>query len=417
MSLDPTTRIIRAGLNTDRQNKGVMPPIAISSNFRREDPAEQGTFDYQRTDHPGRRHLAEAIADLEGAAGALITCSGMAAIDLLLHDLPFGARVVCAHDAYGGSFRLLEARARGGRLKVDFVDLTDLEAADEALSCPAALVMAESPSNPRLRLTDISAIARLAHKAGAKLSVDNTALSPALQRPIELGADYSVQSVTKIINGHSDMIGGAVAIADPEEVERFAWWLNCAGVGAGPFDSFLALRGLRTLPLRARAQSDAALEIASWLTRHPAVKHVDHPGLTDHPGHEIAVRQQSGFGPLISFTVDGDPRALAASLDLFTLAQSMGGVESLVCIPALMTHAAMSPQARATAGISDGLVRLAVGLEAVDDLIRDLDRGLALCRVDQDQRLDDRADASVADIREAELLHQGEPRRAVAAQA
>jgi cystathionine gamma-synthase len=380
MARDPRTAAIRAGLNTDSSWNAVIPPISLSTAYRREDPAVQPAFDYARTGNPGRSTLAAAIAELEHAAGAVVTCSGMAAIDLLLHDLPFGARVICSHDAYGGTRRLLDARGRGGRLVPVYLDTTDTEAVASALTEPTALLLVETPSNPRLRISDLHALADLAHAAGAELAVDNTVLSPALQRPLDWGADYSVQSVTKLLNGHSDMVGGVVSVADPDKLAKLVWWTNCAGVGGAAFDSYLALRGLRTLALRAKAQCESAAEIAAWLAADPRIAAIDFPGLPGHPGHELARRQQDGFGQLISIQLAGsvaDARDVVRRLTLFTLAQSLGGVESLVNIPALMTHAAMTPQARAEAGISDSLIRLSIGLEAPGELIADLDAALA----------------------------------------
>lgn len=379
MARDPRTAAIRAGLNTDESWSAVIPPISLSTAYRREDPAVQPAFDYARTGNPGRSTLAAAIAELEHAAGAVVTCSGMAAIDLLLHDLPFGARVICSHDAYGGTRRLLDARGRDGRLVPVYVDTTDIDAVTAALTKPTALVLVETPSNPRLRISDLRALADRAHQAGAELAVDNTVLSPALQRPLDHGADYSVQSVTKLLNGHSDMVGGVVCVADASKLAQLVWWSNCAGVGAAAFDSYLALRGLRTLALRARAQCDSAAEIAAWLDADPRIAAVDFPGLPGHPGHELAKRQQDGFGQLISIQLAGsvaDARDVVQRLKLFTLAQSLGGVESLVNIPAQMTHAAMTPQARSDAGISDSLIRLSIGLEAPGELIADLDAAL-----------------------------------------
>ncbi|WP_417490090.1 trans-sulfuration enzyme family protein [Maricaulis sp.] len=379
MARDPRTAAIRAGLNTDATWNAVIPPLSLSTAYRREDPAVQPAFDYARTGNPGRSTLATAIAELEHAAGAVVTCSGMAAIDLLLHDLPFGARVICSHDAYGGTRRLLDARGRGGRLIPVYTDTTDLEAVAHALTAPAALLLVETPSNPRLRISDLRALADLAHEAGAELAVDNTVLSPALQRPLDWGADYSVQSVTKLLNGHSDMVGGVVCVADADKLANLVWWSNCAGVGAAAFDSYLALRGLRTLALRAKAQCETATVIAAWLEADPRIAAVDFPGLPGHPGHELARRQQDGFGQLISIQLAGsvaDARDVVQRLKLFTLAQSLGGVESLANIPALMTHAAMTPQARSDAGISDSLIRLSIGLEAPAELIADLDAAL-----------------------------------------
>jgi len=379
MTKDARTRAIRAGLNTDRSWNAVIPPISLSTAYRREDPAVQPDFDYARTANPGRSMLADAIAELENAAGAVVTGSGMSAIDLLLHDLPLGARVVCSHDAYGGTRRLLDARANGGRLVPVYVNTSDLDAVAEALKEKTALVLAESPSNPRLRITDLEALARLTREAGAELAVDNTVMSPVLQRPLDLGADYSVQSITKLINGHSDMVGGVVCCADAERAGTLKWWANCVGTGAGAFDSYLALRGLRTLPLRAKAQCESAQAVAEWLAGDDRIAHVDYPGLKAHPGHDIAARQQDGFGQLISIQLSGkaaSPRDVVSRLELFTLAQSLGGVESLVCIPALMTHASMSPEARKEAGVPDTLIRLSVGLEGAADMIADLDAAL-----------------------------------------
>ncbi|MGJ3231838.1 MAG: trans-sulfuration enzyme family protein [Oceanicaulis sp.] len=369
------TRAVRAGINADPGHHGVVAPISVSAAYRRANPGAPGPFDYGRTGQPGRALLAEAIADLEGAAAAVVTSSGMAAIDLLLSDLPNGARIVCAHDCYGGTRRLMDARAAQRRFDLVYADCSDIEALKAALRPGADLVFLETPSNPRLRITDLAAACRLAKAAGAAVAVDNTVLTPALQRPLEHGADVSVSSVTKMLNGHSDMIGGALACADPERADRLAWWANAAGACAGAFDVFLAMRGLRTLSLRAEAQSAGALAVAEALAAHPAVTRVDYPGLAGHPGHALAALQQSGFGPLLSFEPAGGPQAaqgLVTRLSLFTLAQSLGGVESLAAIPATMTHAAMSPQARREAGVSDALVRLSVGLEAPEDLIGDL---------------------------------------------
>jgi cystathionine gamma-synthase len=380
MSSDQRTKAIRAGLNTDRSWNAVIPPVSLSTAYRREDPGIQPAFDYARTGNPGRSLLADAIAELENAAGAVVTGSGMAAIDLLLNGLPHGARVLCSHDAYGGTRRLLDARGRGGRLIPVYVDTSDLDKVADALNEDAALIIAETPSNPRLRISDLKGLARLARNSGTELAVDNTVMSPVLQRPLDWGADYSVQSVTKLLNGHSDMVGGVVCCADPERVAELTWWANCVGVGAAAFDSYLALRGLRTLPLRAEAQCRSALEIARWLDADPRVARVDYPGLASHPGHELAARQQDGFGQLISLELARnapDPREVVSALEIFTLAQSLGGVESLCCIPALMTHASMSPEARAEAGVADSLIRLSVGLESTADQIADLDRALS----------------------------------------
>jgi len=374
------TRAVRAGINTDPGHGAVIAPVHVSAAYRREDPAQPGTYDYARTGQPGRAELAKALAALEGTSGAVITSSGMAAIDILLNLLPNGARIVCAHDCYGGTRRIFDARAAQRGFELVYADCTNTAALTEALTAKTALLFLETPSNPRLRLTDLETACRLARQAGALVAVDNTILSPALQRPAAYGADFVINSLTKIINGHSDMVGGVICAADPAHVEQLGWWANAAGAIGGAFDAFLALRGLRTLPVRAKAQSDSAAQVAEALSRHPGVVRVDYPGLKDHPGHGIAARQQDGFGPLMSLELDGGTEAarrFVRSLELFTLAQSLGGVESLCSIPATMTHAAMTPQARQEAGVADGLVRLSVGLESPEDLIADLDQALA----------------------------------------
>lgn len=373
------TKAARAGINVGAASRAVVAPIEASSAFRREDPGVRGAYDYARTGAPGRAELARALAELEGAAGAVVVSSGMAAIDLVLNLLPNGARVVCAHDCYGGTRRLMDARAAQRGFDLIYVNASNLAELDAAIGAAADLVFLETPSNPRLRITDLEAACALARKAGAISAVDNTVLSPVQQQPLALGADLVVSSITKILNGHSDMVGGVVCAADLAHVEALDWWSNAAGATAGAFDAFLALRGLRTLPLRARAQSETALALAERLAADPRVTRVDYPGLKDHPGHEIAARQQTGFGCLLSLELTtGLPgaRAFVSDLQIFTLAQSLGGAESLAAIPATMTHAAMSPQAREEAGVADGLVRLSAGLEDEPDLWSDLEAAL-----------------------------------------
>jgi len=373
------TRAVRAGIDCDPGHGAVVAPVQISSAYRRADPAQPGAFDYARTGQPGRAELATALAALEGASGAVVASSGMAAIDLVLNLLPNGARLICAHDCYGGTRRLMDVRSQQRGFDLVYVDCTDDAALEAALWDGADLVFLETPSNPRLRLTDLRTACVRAKAAGAITVVDNTVLSPALQRPIELGADLVVSSLTKIINGHSDMVGGVVCAADPDHVEKLGWWANAAGAVGGAFDAFLAMRGLRTLPVRAKVQSESTLDIAKRLAVHPKVARVDYPGLEDHPGHAIAKAQQDGFGPLMSLELRGGAEAarrFVLSLELFILAQSLGGVESLCAIPATMTHAAMTTEAREEAGVADGLVRLSVGLEAADDLWADLEQAL-----------------------------------------
>ncbi len=374
------TRAVRAGINRDPGHGGVVAPISVSSAYRRADPGSAGTYDYARTAAPGRDLLAEAIADLEGARAAITVSSGMAAIDLLLNLVGPKARIVCAQDAYGGTRRLIDARAAQRNWQVDYIDCTDTAQLKAALKKPADLLFLETPSNPRLRVTDISTACQLAKAAGAISVVDNTVLSPALQQPINLGADLTVASVTKMLNGHSDMVGGVVCAVDQDHIDALKWWANAAGAATSGFDAFLALRGLRTLTLRAKAQTETAQALAEQLDAHPCVSSVYYPGLKTYPGHKIAKVQQSGFGCLLSLELKGGTKAAQSfvqSLELFTLAQSLGGVESLSNIPATMTHASMTPEARQDAGVSDGLVRLSVGLEDESDLWADLEAGLA----------------------------------------
>jgi len=323
--------------------------------------------------------LGDALADLEGGVGAVITASGMGAITLVGHLLPVGARVVAPHDCYGGTFRLLTAWKKRGELDVDFVNFGDKAAVDAALSKPAALVWIETPSNPLLRITDVADIAKRGHAIGALVVADNTFLSPGWQRPIELGADIVVHSTTKYINGHSDVVGGAVISAKKEVAEQVAWWGNCLGLTAGAFDSYLTLRGLRTLHVRLREHGKNAQAVAEFLAKQKSVKRVYFPGLPNHPGHEIAKRQQSGFGAIVTIEVQGGvdgAKRFSEALELFSLAESLGGVESLIAHPATMTHAAMAPEARAAAGLVDGLLRLSIGIEYTEDLLTDLQNGL-----------------------------------------
>ena len=377
--LDPATSAVRVGLDSDPAHGSVMPPLYLSSNFSFEGYAAKRPYDYSRSGNPTRDLLAEALTVLEGGAGAVVTASGMAALDLVFALVRPDQRIVAPHDCYGGTHRLLSRRAERGDFEVAFVDQSDADALKTALARDTALVLVETPSNPLLRVVDIAAVGALAQAAGAQLAVDNTFLSPALQQPIPLGADYVIHSTTKYINGHSDVVGGAVVAASPDDVTRLADWANTVGVTGAPFDAYQTLRGLRTLSVRIERQTQTAAAIAALLARHPAVRRAYYPGLADHPGHAIAARQQRGFGAMVSFELDGKEaavRRLLSHLRLFTLAESLGGVESLVAHPATMTHAAMDPDARARAGITDGLLRLSIGLEHEDDLLSDLERGL-----------------------------------------
>jgi cystathionine gamma-synthase len=377
----PATAAVRAGIDADTAFGAVTPPIVLSSNFSFAGFGEKRRYDYTRSGNPTRDQLGEALAELEGGAGAVVTATGMAAITLVLEALlQPGDRLVVTHDCYGGSWRLFDALARKGRFELVLANLADPVALADALAKPTRLVWIETPSNPLLRITDLRHVIDAAHRAGALALVDNTFLSPALQVPIEFGADFVLHSTTKYINGHSDVVGGAVVSRDAAQHESLAWWANALGLTGSPFDSFLTLRGLRTLDARLRVHQENASALAERLQRHPALSAVHFPGLATHPGHALAARQQRGFGAMISFDLAGGLPAVRAFLDglrHFTLAESLGGVESLVAHPASMTHAAMSEQARKVAGIGEGLLRLSVGIEALEDLEADIEAALS----------------------------------------
>ena len=378
-----TTRSVRAGLETDDITGAVVPPIHLSSTYAFRGYGDKRAYDYSRSGNPTRDLLGNALADLEGGAGGIITGTGMGAITLVGHLLPQGARIVAPHDCYGGTFRLFTAWNKRNELKVDFVRFADAPALDAALAQKTDLLWIETPSNPLLRITDIAALVQSVKGKGTLVVVDNTFLSPAWQRPLELGADIVVHSTTKYINGHSDCVGGAVIARSKELHEQIGWWANALGLTGGAFDSFLTLRGLRTLQARLAVHGRNAQQLAEWLTQQPGVKKVYFPGLPSHPGHDIARRQQTGFGAIVTFELEGGENAVRRFVDglqFFSLAESLGGVESLVAHPASMTHAAMAPEARAAAGLVDGLLRLSIGIEAVEDLRDDLAAGLARAR-------------------------------------
>ena len=386
------TRAVRAGIDRDPAYGAVTPPLVLSSNFSFAGFAEKRQYDYTRSGNPTRDLLGEALAELEGGAGGVVTATGMGAITRALNALlQPGDTLVVPHDCYGGSWRLFNALAKKGAFTLLTCDLTDPRALAEALQSSPKLVWIETPSNPLLRITDLRFVIDAAHKAGALALVDNTFLSPALQRPIEdFDADFVLHSTTKYINGHSDVVGGAVVSKDKAQHEQLTWWANCLGLTGSPFDSFLTLRGLRTLDARLRVHQENTQLLVDLLDAHPAVATLYYPGLASHPGHALAARQQHGFGAMLSVELEGGEAAVRAFVDglqYFTLAESLGGVESLVAHPATMTHAAMSAEARAVAGISDGLLRLSVGIEHADDLLADigaaLDRAQAAC---QDKR-------------------------------
>ncbi|AOY66605.1 O-succinylhomoserine (thiol)-lyase [Xanthomonas perforans] len=375
------TAAVRAGIDRDTAYGAVTPPIVLSSNFSFDGFGNKRQYDYTRSGNPTRDLLGEALAELEGGAGGVITSTGMGAINLVLNAvLQPGDTLVVPHDAYGGSWRLFNALAKKGHFALITADLTDPRSLADALAQSPKLVLIETPSNPLLRITDLRFVIEAARKVGALTVVDNTFLSPALQKPLDFGADLVLHSTTKYINGHSDVVGGAVVARDAQLHQQLVWWANALGLTGSPFDAFLTLRGLRTLDARLRVHQENADAIAALLDGHAAVNRVYFPGLASHPGHALAARQQKGFGAMMSFELEGGEAAVRAFVDglrYFTLAESLGGVESLIAHPASMTHAAMTAEARAAAGISDGLLRLSIGIESADDLLIDLRAGLA----------------------------------------
>src|SRR5215470_1114888 len=372
------TQVVRSGLECD-ETGAVVPPMHLSSTFAFHGFGQKRTYDYTRSGNPTRDLLANALTELEEGVGGVVTSTGMSAITLVGYLIPAGSRIVAAHDCYGGTYRLFNAWNQRGERKVDFVNFGDEAAVRAALSQPAALLWIETPSNPLLRITDIEKFVALGKAAGALVVVDNTFLSPAWQQPIALGADLVLHSTTKYLNGHSDVVGGAVVARDKAMHEQLVWWANCLGVTGAPFDSFMTLRGLRTLHARLEHHGRNAIALAQWLHEQPNVRRVYYPGLPTHPGYEVARRQQRGFGAIVSLELEGGHdavREFVSDLQCFSLAESLGGVESLVAHPATMTHAAMDPVARQKAGLADGLIRLSVGIEALGDLQRDLEVAL-----------------------------------------
>lgn len=374
------TRTVRAGVDSDTQHGAVMPPIYLSSNYRFRRLGQPGQYDYSRSGNPTRDQLGDALAELEGGTGAVVTNTGMSAVVLATHLLGPDDLLVAPSNCYGGCYRAFDALSKKGRFRTEFRDFQDLDALRRAcrLSRPR-LLWVETPSNPLLRLTDLRRVAMIARECGALLAVDNTFLTPLGQRPLALGADLVVHSTTKYINGHSDVVGGAVIARDAGLLEELAWWANCVGSTASPFDCSQVLRGLRTLHARLRCHEENARSVARLLEAHPAVAVTHYPGLAEHPDHRLARQQQQSFGAIVSFELKGGLPAVESFLEglaCFTLAESLGGVESLVCHPATMTHASMSAEAQAAAGIGSGLLRLSVGIEHERDLVEDLRAGL-----------------------------------------
>ncbi|SBV37059.1 Cystathionine beta-lyase [uncultured Stenotrophomonas sp.] len=376
-----TTLAIHGGQSPDPSTGAVMPPIYATSTYAQSSPGVHQGFEYSRTHNPTRFAYERCVAALEGGSRGFAFASGMAASATVIELLDAGSHVVAMDDIYGGSFRLFErVRRRTSGLDFSFVDLTDPAALEAAITPATKMVWIETPTNPMLKIVDIAAVAAIARRHGLIVVVDNTFASPMLQRPLELGADIVVHSATKYLNGHSDMVGGMVVVGDNAELaEQMAFLQNSVGGVQGPFDSFLALRGLKTLPLRMKAHCANALELAHWLQTHPAIEKVIYPGLPAHPQHELASRQMAGYGGIVSIVLKGGfdaAKRFCERTELFTLAESLGGVESLVNHPAVMTHASIPPVRREQLGISDALVRLSVGVEDAGDLRLDLHNAL-----------------------------------------
>ncbi len=375
------TRAIHAGQSPDPTTGAIMPPIYATSTYVQESPGVHKGYEYSRTQNPTRMAYERCVADLEGGTHGFAFASGMAATATILELLDSGSRVVAMDDLYGGTRRLFSGvRERSAGLRFSYVDLSDPDAVAAAIDGDTAMVWIETPTNPLLKLVDLDAIVARANKSGALVVVDNTFATPYLQRPLERGCDIVMHSATKFLNGHSDMVGGMVVVNDAALAEHMAYLQNSIGSVAGPFDSFLALRGLKTLDVRMERHCHNALRIATWLEGHARVERVIYPGLVSHPQHDLAQRQMPGFGGIVTFFIKGDlgdARRFLERCEVFSLAESLGGVESLVDHPAIMTHASVPAAERAKLGISDTLIRLSVGIEDGDDLITDLGQALA----------------------------------------
>ncbi|ENL4772759.1 O-succinylhomoserine (thiol)-lyase [Vibrio parahaemolyticus] len=372
----PATIAVRTGIESDSQYHAVVPPIYLSTNYGFPAFGEVPKYDYTRSGNPNRGLLESALSELESGKGAVVTNCGTSALNLWVSAfLGPDDLIVAPHDCYGGTYRLFNTRAKKGDFKVQFVDQSDEQALEAALAKKPKLILLETPSNPLVRVVDIAAVCEKAKQVGAWVAVDNTFLTPVYQKPLELGADFVIHSTTKYINGHSDVIGGVVITKTEAHAEELAWWGNCIGATGTPFDSYMTLRGIRTLGARMRVHEESSQHVLNYLQQQALVAKIYHPSLPDHPGHEIAKKQQSGFGSMLSFEFAGSFEQLKVfvkELELFSLAESLGGVESLICHPASMTHRAMGEEALAEAGVSHQLLRLSVGLEDAQDLIADL---------------------------------------------
>lgn len=377
MSQRIETLVVHAGIEPEATSGAVMTPIYQSSTYAQAAPGEHRGYEYSRTDNPTRTVLQKQLAALENAEKALVFSSGMAAIDAVLNLMNAGDHVVAGDDLYGGTYRLMTKVAERRGIEFTFVDLSHPEQLEAAIRPTTKWVWAESPTNPLLKLTDIHAICEIAHRNGAKVGVDNTFMSPVFQRPLDLGADLVMHSMTKYINGHSDVVMGCLMMREPDLYAPLKFLQNSMGATPGPFDCWLILRGIKTLALRMERHAENAGRVAAWLESHPKVERVVYPGLKSHPQHELANRQTSGHGGMITFFLKGgleECRTFLSSVKLFTLAESLGGVESLIEHPAIMTHASIPPEVRASIGLSDNLIRISVGIEAVEDIVADLDQ-------------------------------------------
>lgn len=375
--LDKASKVIHVGGHPDKETGAVIPPIYQTSTYAQSSPGVHKGYEYSRSHNPTRTRLEECLASLENAKHALVTASGLSAATLVMHSLPAGSTILCGDDVYGGTYRLFTTVFNSLHNFI-FINTTDVKAVEKAIKDHnPKLIWLETPTNPLLKITDISKVTTIAKSSKVKTLVDNTFMSPYFQNPLDLGADIVLHSMSKYINGHSDVIGGALMLND-KKVHKKLWTLqNSIGPTQSPFDSWLVLRGLKTLAIRMEAHEKNAIKIAKWLETHPMVESVVYPGLKNHPQHKIAKKQMSGFGGMITFFLKGDIRKskkFLSKIELFSLAESLGGVESLIEHPAIMTHASIPKKVREELGIKDNLIRLSVGIENVDDLIEDLER-------------------------------------------
>ena len=373
------TKIVQAGIGKDKGHKAVIPPIYLSSTYEMDELGKKADYEYSRTRNPTRDDLSNALTELEGGVGGCVTSSGMAALTLIVQLLNPDDLLIAPYDCYGRSYRMLCALSEKGHFKLEFIDQYDPKTVEQAFKKNPKMVLIESPSNPLMRIADIETIAKHAKTCGAITVCDNTFLSPMLQQPLKLGADIVYHSTTKFLNGHSDIVGGCVVTSDEGILEDLEFWANSLGLIGAPFDAFMTLRGLRTLELRVSRAQENAEKVAAFLDEHSAVSAIYYPGLTDHSGHDIAKKQQEGFGAMLSFEIKADTAQLSSFIDgleIFRLAQSLGGTESLINHPASMTHVSMGEEARLKAGVTDQLFRLSIGVEHIDDLISDLKQAL-----------------------------------------